>query len=172
MIGILKRDRELLNWYQTRARYRASLLGKLSREKLINANKTHSPQAIESNPWLTFTWVHSNKRGQNFNCSFLCQCVRRCVWFNTLSSEFYRTQGFLLLDRLKADTELDKKDTDLQCPYGDLKCFIIVTSRQGLDTREQSEAICSSLPLGSTFRILPPNIWTCIFSYLTKRYIS
>lgn len=38
--------------------------------------------------------------------------------------------GELLLDRLKAETELSKRDADVQRSCGDLKCCIIVTSRQ------------------------------------------
>ncbi|KAL7383750.1 hypothetical protein ABVT39_016835, partial [Epinephelus coioides] len=34
---------------------------------------------------------------------------------------------------VKAETEFDKGDADVQCSYGELKCFIIVTSRQQPD---------------------------------------
>lgn len=36
--------------------------------------------------------------------------------------------GALLLDRLEAETELEKRVAVSQCYYGDLKCCIIVTS--------------------------------------------
>lgn len=62
-------------------------------------------------------------------CYLVSACLKKCLVQPFIVTVLLH-HGVLLLNRLKAEAELDERHTAVQCSYGDLKCFVVVTSRQ------------------------------------------
>lgn len=105
---------------------------------------------------------HRKGYGNNFPpiCCLVIVGINKCLVQYLIVAVLLHT-GILLLDRLKAETKLDKREADVQWSYRDFKCFHNSNLQTTAWLQQGGESISYILPLGlnaviSSFFIFRP----------------